>query len=197
MQVQRRRPSHPLTGWAFVILGCAGLVLGIASYLWRCASADVPAWPVAGMALEELASVVRVSLPAAVLLTLGVLLPLQRWGLEPSRRSLLVRLVTTSLLVVLGGYWILRLNLVGFASLWARQQPLGDLLLPAALLENRVWSANIMVVFAVALLSLPLNSMVRRLLRREEGPRAPWPLWSIAGIWWIGLPAVLLLAGGV
>jgi hypothetical protein len=156
---------------------------------------DLPVYPVRGESLEIMAGIVRGALPAAVLLVLGVLLPLQQLGRRADRRDLLSRLVTGALLAVFGGYWILRLNLVGFASLWARREPLGDLILPAALLENRVWSGNIMLIFVVAVLSLPLNTLVRRLLAREEMPGAPWPAWLVAGAWWVGLVAVLLVAG--
>ena len=147
--------------------------------------------------MQVLAGVVREALPAAILLVLGVLMPLQQLGTVVERRDLLSRIITTALLLVGGGYWILRLNLVGFASLWARQQPLGDLILPAALLENRVWWANIMLIFVVAVLSLPLNTLVRKLLAMESVPRAPWPLWLVGAAWWVGLAAVLLLAGGI
>lgn len=195
MEISKRPPSHPLTGWAFVALGCAGLVVNLALYLWRCSVAGIDPVPIRGEALAILAGIVRAALPAAVLLVLGVLVPLQQLGDRPERRDFLSRTVTASLLVVLGGYWLLRLNLVGFASLWARREPLGDLILPAALLENRVWSGNIMLVFAVALLSLPLNTLVRKLLARDGMARAPWPAWLVAGIWWVGLVAVLLVAG--
>lgn len=195
MDRPRRRPSHPLVGWAFVVLGCAGLVASLAAYLSRCASGDVEAWPLAGPSLEVLAGVLRVALPGAVLLMLGVLLPLQRLGHRPESIDRLSRLVTGALLFVVGGGWLLRLNLVGFASLWARREPLGDLVLPAAMLENRVWSANIMLIFVVALVSLPLNTMVRRLLARPGMARAPWPLWLVGSLWWVGLVAVLLIAG--
>ena len=197
MELPRREPSHPMTGWAFVALGCAGLAVNLAIYLWRCGAESLMPWAVRGESLPVLAGVVREALPAAILLVLGVLVPLQQLGNVVERRGLLSRIITTALLLVGGGYWILRLNLVGFASLWARQQPLGDLVLPAALLENRVWSANIMLIFAVALLSLPLNTFVRRLLAMERVRRAPWPLWLVAAAWWVGLAAVLLLAGGV
>jgi len=194
MEIRKRPPSHPLTGWAFVVLGCTGLVVNLAIYLWRCSAEGIAPMPVRGEALSILATIMRSALPAAVLLALGVLLPMQQLGNRPERRDRLSRTVTTSLLVVLGGYWLLRLNLVGFASLWARREPLGDLILPAALLENRVWSGNIMLVFTVALLSLPLNTLVRRLLARDGMARAPWPAWLVAGIWWVGLVAVLLIA---
>lgn len=195
MELRKRPPSHPLTGWAFVVLGCAGLLINLGLYVWRCLGQDVPVYPVQGASLEVLAAIVRGALPAAILLVVGVLLPLQQLGRREDRRDRLSRLVTATLLVVFGGYWILRLNLVGYASLWARREPLGDLLLPAALLENRVWSGNIMLIFVVALLSLPLNTLVRRLLAREEMPGAPWPAWLVAGVWWVGLVAVLLVAG--
>lgn len=195
MQRVARRPSHPVTGWSFVVLGTAGIVVGGAAWLARCGATGVAAWPVEGRSLELLADVVRVSVPAAVLLLLGVLLPLQALAWRPDRRDLLARTVTTAVLVVVGGAWMLRVNLVGYASLWARREPLGDLLLPAALLENRVWSANIMLVFAVALASLPLNTFVRRMLDRPGMRRAPWPLWMLGATWWVGLVAVLLIAG--
>jgi hypothetical protein len=195
MKLSKRPPSHPLTGWAFVALGWLGLAGNLSLYLWRCSSRGVAPLPLEGEALDIMAGILRTALPAAVLLVLGVLLPLQQMGTRTDRRDRLSRLVTATLLAVFGGYWILRLNLVGFASLWSRRELLGDLVLPAALLENRVWSANIMLVFVVALLSLPVNTLVRRLLAREELPRAPWPAWLVAGIWWVGLVAVLLVAG--
>jgi hypothetical protein len=195
MEIRKRPPSHPLTGWAFVVLGCAGLCVNLGLYLWRCHARDIPVWPVSGEALEVLAAIMRWALPAAVLFVAGVLLPIQHLGNRPERRARLSRLVTATVLVVLGGYWVLRLNLVGFASLWQRREPLGDLILPAALLENRVWSGNIMLIFFVALLSLPVNTLVRRLLAREDLRPAPWPGWLLAGIWWVGLVAVLLVAG--
>jgi hypothetical protein len=191
----RTHPSHVLVGWSFVTLGAVGLLSNLVVYALRCRGASVPVWPVAGDSLLILASVVRQTLPGAIVLVLGVLFPLQRLGRRKPRIDLLSRTVTASLLTVVGAYWVLRLNLVGFASLWSRQQPLGDLVLPAALLENRVWSANIMLVFLIALLSLPLNTFVRRLLDRPDFPRAPWPLWLIASVWWVGLVAVLLVAG--
>ena len=191
----RIRPSHVLVGWSFVVLGTVGLLSNFVVYALRCRGAAVPVWPVNDESLLILANVVRQTLPGAVVLVLGVLLPLQRMAGRQRRIDTLSRTITASLLSVVGGYWILRLNLVGFASLWSRQQPLGDLVLPAALLENRVWSANIMLLFLVAVLSLPLNTFVRRLLDRRELPRAPWPLWLISSVWWVGLAAVLLIAG--
>ena len=155
----------------------------------------MPLWPVADDSLLILAGVVRQTLPGAIVLVLGVLLPLQRFARSRRRIDLLSRTITGSLLIVIGVYWILRLNLVGFASLWSRKQALGDLVLPAALLENRVWFANIMLVFLVAVLSLPLNTFVRRLLAQSGIGRAPWPLWLIGSVWWVGLAAVLLIAG--
>jgi hypothetical protein len=184
-----------LTGWAFVALGIAGLVVNVTLYVWRCLDRGLPVYPIQGDTLEVLAGILRGVLPAAVILVGGVLLPLQQLGRRRDRRDRLSRLVTATLLVVFGGYWILRLNLVGFASLWSRREPLGDLILPAALLENRVWSANIMLIFVVAILSLPLNTLVRRLLDREETSPAPWPAWLVAGVWWVGLVVVLLVAG--
>ena len=195
MEIRKRPPSHPLTGWAFVVLGCAGLLINLGLYVWRCSTQGVPLYPIEGAALGILAGIMRGALPAAVALVVGVLLPLQQFGRRPDRRDRLSRLVTATLLVVFGGYWIVRLNLVGFGSLWARREPLGDLIVPAALLENRVWSGNIMLIFVVVLLSLPLNTLVRRLLAREEMPGAPWPAWLVAGIWWVGLVAGLLVAG--
>ena len=197
MELPRREPSHPMTGWVFVTLGCLGLAANLAIYFWRCSAESVAPWPIQGQSLQVLAGIVREALPAAILLVLGVLIPLQRLGSVVERRDLLSRTITAALLLVAGGYWILRLNTAGFASLWARQEPLGDLMLPAALLENRVWSANIMVIFVVAVLSLPLNTLVRRLLSLEGVRRAPWPLWLVGAAWWVGLAAVLLLAGGV
>jgi hypothetical protein len=191
----RMRPSHPLVGWSFVALGTAGLLSNLAVYALRCRGASVPIWPVADESLLILADVVRQTLPGAIVLMLGVLLPLQRLARNRRRIDLLSRTVTGSLLSVVGAYWLLRLNLVGFASLWSRQQPLGDLVLPAALLENRVWSANIMLMFLIAVLSLPLNAFVRRLLAQTGIRRAPWPLWLIGSLWWVGLVAVLLIAG--
>jgi hypothetical protein len=169
--------------------------VNVSLYLWRCLARDVPVYPVSGEALEILAGIMRAALPAAVLLVAGVLLPIQQLGRREDRRDRLSRLVTATLLVVFGGYWIVRLNLVGFASLWERRELLGDLVLPAALLENRVWSGNIMLIFVVVLLSLPLNTLVRKLLAREEMPGAPWPAWLVAAVWWVGLVAVLLVAG--
>jgi len=187
--------SHVLVGWFYAALGTVGLLSNLGVYVWRCRMASVPVWPVADESLLILAGVVRQTLPGAIVLVLGVLFPLQRLGRKEGRIDLLSRTVTASLLGVAGGYWILRLNLVGFASLWSRQQPLGDLVLPAALLENRVWSANIMLVFLIAVLSLPLNTFIRRLLARPDFRRAPWPLWLMASVWWVGLAAVLLIAG--
>jgi len=195
MELNKRPPSHPLTGWAFVALGCAGLVVNLGLYVWRCIGQELPVYPVRGESLDIMAGIVRGAFPAAALLVLGVLLPLQQLGRMADRRDTLSRLVTGTLLAVFGGYWILRLNLVGFASLWARREPLGDLILPAALLENRVWSGNIMLILVVAVLSLPLNTLVRRLLALEEMPGAPWPAWLVSGVWWVGLVAVLLVAG--
>ena len=191
----RMRPSHPLVGWSFVALGTAGLFSNLTVYALRCRAASVPIWPVADESLLILAGVVRQTLPGAIVLVLGVLLPLQRMARNRRRIDLLSRTITTSLLGVFGAYWLLRLNLVGFASLWSRQETLGDLVLPAALLENRVWSTNIMRVLSVAVLSLPLNTFVRRSLRSSGVGRAPWPLWLIGSVWWVGLVAVLLIAG--
>ncbi|RKZ17940.1 hypothetical protein DRQ53_01910 [bacterium] len=191
----RPAPSHPIVGWAFVLLGCAGLLLNSLAWLWRCRTAEVSVWPLAGDSVTLLAAVLREALPAAILLVLGVMIPLQRLAAQRHRVDLLSRLVTGSLLTVFGGYWLLRLNTVGYASLWARREMLGDLVLPAALLENRVWMTNIMLVLFVALLSLPLNSLVRRLLARQTMPRAHWGLWLVGSLWWVGLAAVLLLAG--
>lgn len=189
------RRSHPLVGWTFVALGAVGLLLNLGFYLWHCRSVGFAPWPVGEEALAALAGIVRASVPAAILLVLGVLLPLQRLAGQPGRMDLLSRTVTATLLVVFGGIWLVRLNTVGFASLWARREVLGELVLPAALLENRVWSANIMLVLAVAVLSLPLNQALRKLLSRRDLPRAAWPLWLLGGVWWVGLAAVLLIAG--
>jgi hypothetical protein len=191
----RMRSSHPLVGWSFVALGTVGLLSNLTVYVLRCRGASVPLWPVVDDSLLILAGVVRQTLPGAIVLVLGVLLPLQRFARSRRRIDLLSRTITGSLLIVIGVYWILRLNLVGFASLWSRKQALGDLVLPAALLENRVWFANIMLVFLVAVLSLPLNTFVRRLLAQSGIGRAPWPLWLIGSVWWVGLAAVLLIAG--
>jgi hypothetical protein len=191
----RPGPSHPLLGWTFSLVGTLGLGLGLALYVARCRQHGVEPWPDDPASAAVLASVVRDGLPAALALILGFLLPLQQMGNRPARRRALARILTVTPLLVLGAYWLARMNLVGFGSLWSRPERLGETTLPAALLETRVWSANIMVVLALALLSLPLHSAIVRVLRRPELGRAPWFLWLTGTMGWVGLAAALLLAG--
>jgi hypothetical protein len=191
----RPDPSHPLLGWSFSLVGTLGLALGLALHAARCRQQGVGPWPDDPVSVAVLAGVVRDGLPAALALVLGFLLPLQQMGNRPARHRALARILTMTPLLVLGGYWLARMNLVGFGSLWSRPERLGELTLPAALVENRVWWANIMVVLALALMALPLHSAIVRALRRRDLRRAPWFLWLTGSVGWLGLAAALLLAG--
>lgn len=191
-----RQPSHPIVGWGFAGLGLAGLVWTTVAYGLGCAQSGVAAWPVGSPQWAILDPLARTAAPMALAFVVGALLPLQRWADQPSHAVRLARWVTAVVLILLGTVWVLRLNRVGFASLWARHEVLGDFSLPAAVLENRVWSANIMLVLVIALLSLPLNRLVRAGLARTGMPRVHWSLWIGAGCWWVGLAAVALLAAG-
>ena len=182
MESNRSRRLQHLAGWGAVLLAL-GALAGLVAIAVTTATAQgypiAPETPNAVAAWRDAASTVLV-LALAVLAVL--LLPLQQFGRRNDGVRRLARLWG-----VLGalGVWLFvgyRLNRFTFGTLWRTKQEIGDLVLPAAIAEPRIWYNNIGLTLGCAILGLVLVAALERLLPRLGVRRAPRPLLITAGV---------------
>ena len=173
---------HHLAGWGFVLLTVAawvGWVVEALSTTTLHGYPSAPTTPNAVAAWRDAASFVLLLSMVAIIV---VLFPLQRLGRAANGPVRLARLWGILAAV---GIWLVvgyRLNRFTYGGLWRSREEIGELVVPVALAEPRVWYANIGLTLACAVLAIVLLATLERILPRLRARRAPRVLVATAGV---------------
>lgn len=171
-----------LAGWGLALLALGAWIGVVVRALGTTSLHGYPELPTTPNALAAWRDAASLALILALGIVTVVLFPLQRLGRHPQGAIRLGRL--WGILTAVGiwaaiGY---RLNRFTYGGLWRTREEVGDLIVPAAIVEPRVWYANIGLTLACAVLALALMAVLERLLPRLGAPRAPRVVIAVAGI---------------
>lgn len=171
--MSRSRSLHHVAGWLFLVLAlvCVGLT-GYTAIEHTRAHGDpsLPLTPNARAAWQQ-AGMLALALALAALVF--VLLPLQRLGRSFDGTRWLARLWAIG---IAAGVWAvlgLRLNRYTYGRLWRSWEEVGDLTIPAAVLQPRVWYSNVGLTIGCAVFAFVLLAVLERTLPLWRMPRAP------------------------
>lgn len=171
-----------LAGWGLVLLAVAAWIGLFVEALGTAAYHGYPSTPTTPNALAAWRDAASFVLLMALVVVIVVLFPLQRLG-RTGRGADRLALLWGVLVAV--GTWLVvgyRLNRFTYGGLWRTREEIGELILPMALVEPRVWYANIALTLACAILALVLRAAFDRVLPRLSAPRAPGALVATAGV---------------
>jgi arylsulfatase A-like enzyme len=173
---------HHLAGWALLLLAVASIAVFAFQAADTAEHHGYPLAPVTPNAVAAWRDAASTTLMGALAVILVVLLPLQRLGRRPDGPVRLARL--WGVLVALG-VWLMvgyRLNRFTYGGLWRSREEVGDLLVPAAVVEPRIWYNNIGLTLGCAVLAIVLMAVLERLLPRLRAARPPRSVVVAAGL---------------
>lgn len=193
------RRLHNFAGWGLLLLAVAAWI-GVA---WQALGAasfhGYPSTPTTPNALAAWRDAGSLGLVLVLGVVTVLLFPLQRLGGKENGAVRLARLWAVLMAI---GVWAVtgfRVNRYTYGELWRTRQEMGDLIIPAAIAEPRVWYANIGLTLACSILAIILLAVFERVLPRLGAPRTPRPVVLVSGLallllapvsivpaWWVG-----------
>ncbi|HKK71890.1 MAG TPA: sulfatase [Candidatus Krumholzibacteria bacterium] len=173
---------HHLAGWALVLLAMSSIAVFVIRAVETSGLHGYPLAPITPNAVAAWRDAASTTLMGSLAVILVVLLPLQRLGRRPDGAVRLARL--WGVLIAVGAWAMIgyRLNRFTYGGLWRSREEVGDLLVPAALVEPRIWYNNIGLTLGCAVLAIVLMAVLERLLPRSRARRAPRGMVVTAGV---------------
>ena len=180
--MSRSQSLHHVAGWLFLVLalGCVGLAVYTAIDL-NTAHGDptLPSTPNSRAAWQQGG---MLALALALVVLVFVLMPLQRLGRSITGARWLARFWAIGICLAIWAFLGLRLNRFTYGRLWRTWEEVGDLRVPAAILEPRIWYSNVGLTIGCAVLAFVLLAILERTLPLWRVSRTPRSLTVPAGL---------------